>query len=106
MSQSTIEEMKSHIINVIGRKAPIQAIDLALDVMSRVNPQRFETEHYHTAICNLAASGHIIEFGYTETTDPNRIKLIYFQKGTVLMGVETNGERTKDSVGRDSQTGS
>jgi len=64
----------------------IKGVDLALHVMSEVNPVIFDIQEYWDALNSLIGSKEIVEVEYTLPQLSYRIKSIYFPKGTEVYG--------------------
>jgi len=75
---------KEAILHVVDAKTAVKNVDLALAVMERVNPTKFELEKYQSALEELVETGEIINVDYTLESMDYRTKSIYFPKGTVI----------------------
>lgn len=71
-------EMEEIIISVINLHNGIRSTDLALAVMSQVNPQRFCTETYENTMRRLIEQGEIRTFEYAELERQSKINIMYF----------------------------
>lgn len=78
------EEMRGVILQMIDRFPAIRTVDLALHVMERVNPTRFEFSMFQDELDRLKSDKQVIELKYKLRKDNEFvIKSIYFPKGTV-----------------------
>lgn len=78
--------MRDIILNMVNAHQGIKAVDLALKVMSEVNPVIFNIEEYWDALNSLIGSKEIVEIEYTLPQLSYRLKSIYFPKGTAVYG--------------------
>jgi hypothetical protein len=81
--------LHEHIKEVIRQRGPIKGVDLALQVMDRVNPQLFSNDDYNKALAKLLSYGEIIELEYTLPDMLYRTKSIFFMKGTTISWNQT-----------------
>lgn len=75
--------MKDIILHVVNLHNGIRYVDLALDVMSRVSPQKFCTEQFHIELTELIISNEIVEIEYTDPHSQQH-KFMYFVVGTII----------------------
>lgn len=78
--------MREVILRMINSHQGIKGVDLALKVMSEINPSVFKVEEYWDALNSLIGSKEIVEVEYTLPQLSYRIKSIYFPKGTAVYG--------------------
>ena len=62
----------------------IKNVDLALKVMERINPLRFDEEEFHLDLDVLISSGEIIEIEYFLPQMIHRAKSFFLPKGTII----------------------
>ena len=79
--------MKEEILKIVSSHNGIKSVELAMNIMSIINPLVFETEEFHNALSDLISSGEIIELEYIDPDIDYRIKSIYFKKGTKFMNL-------------------
>ncbi len=77
------------ILRMINANHGLQSVDLALKVMSEINPTKFSVEKFTTAVEDLELDGEIFELPYTTPETINgkpsiRLNVLYFPKGTRL----------------------
>lgn len=77
--------MRDTILHILSLRNGIKAVDLALNVMEKINPQRFSTEGYHLILEKLVKNGDIVELSYVDPDIPIRLKFMYFAKGTLFL---------------------
>ena len=56
--------MREIILQIVNGKGVVRAVELALDVMGKVNPSRFETETYRRELDELIRIGDVLELRY------------------------------------------
>lgn len=70
------------ILEVIQFKPAIRSVDLAMSVMNRINPVKFNSGSYDIALEELIEKNQIIELEYITE---ERLKSIYFPKETKIV---------------------
>jgi len=76
--------IKDTILQIVNEKQGIKAVELVLKVMDIVNPARFNLEEYNEGLTQLIHNREIIELEYILPNMENRVKSIYFPKGTIF----------------------
>jgi len=80
--------MKDIIINIVESSQGIKGVDLALKVMSLVNPQKFDSGIFASELVSLVTSGEILEIEYILPEMNYRVKSFYLSKGTKICANE------------------
>jgi hypothetical protein len=78
--------MREVILQMVNAHQGIKGVDLALKVMSEINPAVFNIEEYWEALFSLTISKEIVEVEYILPQLTYRVKSIYFPKGTEIYG--------------------
>ena len=76
-----MEELHETILNIVNEHSGIKGVELVMLVMARLI-DRFNAEDYLRAIQNAAEHGDILELEYIIPAQPEKVKSIYFPKGT------------------------
>lgn len=77
-------ELREEIQSIIKHRSGIKAVDLALEIMHRVSPSKYDGEIFHKILDELVESGDILRITYTSPSQPDRSLFIFFTKGTIL----------------------
>jgi hypothetical protein len=75
------------VTEIVNNHNGISAVPLALKTMESINPQKFSKERYDEMIQILLTEGEIIELEFEVPSQPNRLKSIFFPKGTKIGGI-------------------
>ncbi len=73
------------ILKTVNSRGPIKGVDLAIHVMSEVNPAIFHHDDYTRELEYLVKNGDIFELEYILSSMDYRVKTIYFPKGTAFV---------------------
>lgn len=76
--------MRESILAVVNTRQGVRSVELAMNVMSEINPVKFNTEEFHLELENLVKNGEIFELNYTLPGMEYRTKSIYFPRGTKI----------------------
>jgi hypothetical protein len=76
--------MKEIVLHMVNTHPAINNVELAMKVMSQVNPAIFDVEDYWKRLADLIKDGEIIELEYVLPIHDYRIKSLYFPKGTTF----------------------
>ena len=74
-------DYKAEIIKTVTIKTAVTELDLALSVMEKINPVKFDRLQYDKVVKQLVYEKELVELKYVIN---NRVKLLYFPKGTVI----------------------
>ncbi len=76
--------MKQIILNVINSNTGIKEVQLAMRVMSYMDPSQFSNVEFHDVLKKLIDSNEIRVINYSVPSTNYRLKSIYFPKGTMF----------------------
>ena len=74
--------MSDAIRHIVNTNQGVKGVELALKVMSLINPQKFQQEEFFRELNRLVAEGELVEIEYVLPIMEYRIKSMYFPKGT------------------------
>ena len=72
---------REKILKCVTDNQALKVIELAIRVMCRINPVKFNKKEYETEIDKLVEEGEIVEVCYVLPTI-DKLKSLYFPKGT------------------------
>ena len=77
--------LKKIILDIVNNSSGIKNVELALKVLHDTLPVQYDALEFMTILDGLVALGEIVEIEYTLPGYSNRIKSIYFPKGTNIL---------------------
>ena len=77
--------LEKTILDIVNSSSGIKNVELALKVLHDTLPAQYDALEFMQILDGLVALGEIVEIEYTLPQNPDRIKSIYFPKGTNIL---------------------
>lgn len=85
MKQESEINYRFTIIEIVESRTAINDISLVMSIMGKIGPMEFNRVKYDEVINRLVQEQEIMELRYLIK---NRVRLIYFPKGTIFSHIE------------------